>query len=93
MTSDDVFAVQHLLTEMEGFKVQVQAVQKCMSSLQLPEDAVVTLPLCVTAQSLQQDSSHLQHTTIQQCNILQVHTHTLTCTSIHPQNGSPFSWR
>lgn len=68
--------MQHLLTEMEGFKVQVQAVQKCMSALQLPEDAVVTLPLCVTAQSLQQDSSHLQHTTIQQCNILQVHTHT-----------------
>ncbi|KAF4071108.1 hypothetical protein AMELA_G00281340 [Ameiurus melas] len=62
---------QHLLTEMESFKVQVQAVQKCMSALQLPEDAVVTLPLCVTAQSLQQDSSHLQHTTIQQCNILQ----------------------
>ncbi|XP_060722109.1 nesprin-1 isoform X2 [Tachysurus vachellii] len=62
---------QHLLTEMEGFKVQVQAVQKCMSTLQLPEDAMVTLPLCVTAQSLQQDSSHLQHTTIQQCNILQ----------------------
>ncbi|MCJ8743979.1 hypothetical protein PDJAM_G00100910, partial [Pangasius djambal] len=62
---------QHLLTEMEGFKVQVQAVQKCMSALQLPEEAVATLPLCVTAQSLQQDSSHLQHTTIQQCNILQ----------------------
>ncbi|KAF5900062.1 nesprin-1-like isoform X2, partial [Clarias magur] len=62
---------QHLLTEMEGFKVQVQAVQKCMSALQLPEDAVAKLPLCATAQSLQQDSSHLQHTTIQQCNILQ----------------------
>ncbi|KAI5615121.1 nesprin-1 isoform X2 [Silurus asotus] len=62
---------QHLLTEMEGFKVQVQAVQKCMSALHLPEDTLATLPLCVTAQSLQQDSSHLQHTTIQQCNILQ----------------------
>ncbi|TSR99415.1 Nesprin-1 [Bagarius yarrelli] len=42
---------QHLLTEMEGFKVQVQAVQKCMSALQLPEDAMLTLPLCVTAQT------------------------------------------
>ncbi|XP_062858462.1 nesprin-1 isoform X4 [Trichomycterus rosablanca] len=62
---------QHLLTEMEGFKVQIQAVQKCMSALQLPVDVVATLPLCVTAQNLQQDSSHLQHTTIQQCNILQ----------------------
>uniref|UniRef100_A0A8B9L4Z7 Spectrin repeat containing, nuclear envelope 1a n=1 Tax=Astyanax mexicanus TaxID=7994 RepID=A0A8B9L4Z7_ASTMX len=62
---------QLLLTEMEGIKVQVQALQTCMSNLQLPEEAMATLPLCVTAQNLQQDSSHLQHTAIQQCNILQ----------------------
>ncbi|XP_037393333.1 nesprin-1 isoform X3 [Pygocentrus nattereri] len=62
---------QLLLTEMEGFKVQVQALQMCMSTLQLPEEVMATLPLCVTAQSLQQDSSQLQHTAIQQCNILQ----------------------
>ncbi|XP_048062412.1 nesprin-1 isoform X1 [Megalobrama amblycephala] len=62
---------QLLLSEMEGLKQQVQAMQKCQSALRLPEDVMAALPLCVTAQSLQQESSHLQHNTIQQCNILQ----------------------
>uniref|UniRef100_A0A8C2KL13 Spectrin repeat containing, nuclear envelope 1a n=1 Tax=Cyprinus carpio TaxID=7962 RepID=A0A8C2KL13_CYPCA len=62
---------QLLLSEMEGLKQQVQTMQMCQSALRLPEDVIAALPLCVTAQSLQQESSHLQHNTIQQCNILQ----------------------
>ncbi|XP_067272909.1 nesprin-1 isoform X4 [Pseudorasbora parva] len=62
---------QLLLSEMEGLKQQVQTIQMCQSALRLPEDVMAALPLCVTAQSLQQESSHLQHNTIQQCNILQ----------------------
>lgn len=61
-----------LLVEMEGFKQQVAAVQQCQSALRLPEEAVASLPICRTAQTLQQEASQLQHTTIQQCNILQV---------------------
>ena len=57
---------------MEGFKQQVAAVQQCQSALRLPEEVVASLPICRTAQSLQQEASQLQHTTIQQCNILQV---------------------
>lgn len=57
---------------MEGFKQQVMAVQQCQSALRLPEEVVASLPICRTAQSLQQEASQLQHTTIQQCNILQV---------------------
>ncbi len=60
---------------MEGLKQQVQSMQMCQSALRLPEDVIAALPLCVTAQSLQQESSQLQHNTIQQCNILQVSTH------------------
>jgi len=60
------------LSEMEGLKQQVQAMQMCQSALRLPEDVMAALPLCVTAQSLHHESSHLQHNTIQQCNILQV---------------------
>ncbi|XP_016311636.1 nesprin-1-like isoform X6 [Sinocyclocheilus anshuiensis] len=62
---------QLLLSEMEGLKQQVQAMQMCQSALRLPEDVIAALLLCVTAQSLQQESSQLQHNTIQQCNILQ----------------------
>ncbi|XP_027140369.1 nesprin-1 isoform X4 [Larimichthys crocea] len=62
---------QRLLVEMEGFKQQVAAVQQCQSALRLPEEVVASLPICRTAQSLQQEASQLQHTTIQQCNILQ----------------------
>uniref|UniRef100_A0A8C1T6X1 Spectrin repeat containing, nuclear envelope 1a n=1 Tax=Cyprinus carpio TaxID=7962 RepID=A0A8C1T6X1_CYPCA len=62
---------QLLLSEMEGLKQQVQDMQMCQSTLRLPEDVIAALPLCVTAQSLQQESSQLQHNTIQQCNILQ----------------------
>lgn len=57
---------------MEGFKQKVVAVQQCQSALWLPEEVVTSLPICRTAQSLQQEASQLQHTTIQQCNILQV---------------------
>ncbi|XP_039981880.1 nesprin-1-like isoform X3 [Xiphias gladius] len=62
---------QRLLVEMEGFKQQVVAVQHCQSALRLPEEVVVSLPICRTAHTLQQEASQLQHTTIQQCNILQ----------------------
>ncbi|XP_061127011.1 nesprin-1-like isoform X2 [Syngnathus typhle] len=62
---------QRLLAEMDGFKRQVAAVQRCQSALRLPEEVVAGLALCRTAQSLQQETSQLQHTTIQQCNILQ----------------------
>ncbi|XP_028253699.1 nesprin-1 [Parambassis ranga] len=62
---------QRLLVEMESFKQQVAAVQQCQSALRLPEEVVASLPICRTAQSLQQEASQLQHTTIQQCNILQ----------------------
>uniref|UniRef100_A0A8C6WV75 SYNE1 n=1 Tax=Neogobius melanostomus TaxID=47308 RepID=A0A8C6WV75_9GOBI len=63
---------QRVLVEMEVFKQQVAAVQQCQSALRLPEEAVASLPICRTAQTLQQEASQLQHTTIQQCNILQV---------------------
>uniref|UniRef100_A0A3B4FY65 Uncharacterized protein n=1 Tax=Pundamilia nyererei TaxID=303518 RepID=A0A3B4FY65_9CICH len=62
---------QRLLVEMEGFKQQVAAVQQCQSALRLPEEVVASLPICRTAQTLQQEASQVQHTTIQQCNILQ----------------------
>ncbi|XP_026197444.1 nesprin-1 isoform X3 [Anabas testudineus] len=62
---------QRLLVEMEGFKQQVMSVQQCQSALRLPEEVVASLPICRTAQTLQQEASQLQHTTIQQCNILQ----------------------
>uniref|UniRef100_A0A3Q3AL68 SYNE1 n=1 Tax=Kryptolebias marmoratus TaxID=37003 RepID=A0A3Q3AL68_KRYMA len=63
---------QRLLVEMESFKQQVAAVQQCQSALRLPEEVVANVPICRTAQTLQQEASQLQHTTIQQCNILQV---------------------
>uniref|UniRef100_A0A3B4B2C2 SYNE1 n=1 Tax=Periophthalmus magnuspinnatus TaxID=409849 RepID=A0A3B4B2C2_9GOBI len=63
---------QRVLVEMEGFKQQVASVQQCQSALRLPEEAVASLPICRAAQTLQQEASQLQHTTIQQCNILQV---------------------
>lgn len=63
---------KRLLVEMEGFKHQVVAVQQCQSALRLPEEVLASLPICRTAQTLQQEASQLQHTTIQQCNILQV---------------------
>ncbi|XP_028808913.1 nesprin-1 isoform X6 [Denticeps clupeoides] len=62
---------QQLLTEMEHFKRQVETMQQCQSALRLPEEAVASLPICHTAQGLQQETSQLQHTIIQQCNILQ----------------------
>lgn len=57
---------------MEGLKQQVQAVQACQSGLRVPEEAVTSLPICRTALALAQEASQLQHTAIQQCNILQV---------------------
>ncbi|XP_076155328.1 nesprin-1 isoform X4 [Alosa pseudoharengus] len=62
---------QRLLSEMESFKQQVQEVQVCQSALRVPEEAVTSLPICRTALNLQQEASQLQHTAIQQCNILQ----------------------
>ncbi|XP_055088334.1 LOW QUALITY PROTEIN: nesprin-1-like [Periophthalmus magnuspinnatus] len=62
---------QRVLVEMESFKQQVASVQQCQSALRLPEEAVASLPICRAAQTLQQEASQLQHTTIQQCNILQ----------------------
>ncbi len=72
LTSPLSFLHKRLLVEMEGFKQQVMAVQQCQSALRLPEEVVASLPICRTAQTLQQEASQLQHTTIQQCNILQV---------------------
>ncbi|XP_024905248.1 nesprin-1-like [Pteropus alecto] len=63
---------QHLLSEMESLKPKVQAVQICQSALRIPEDVVTSLPLCHAALQLQEEASRLQHTAIQQCNIMQV---------------------
>ncbi|KAM6459267.1 nesprin-1-like [Liasis olivaceus] len=62
---------QHLLLEMELLKPKVHAVQSCQSALRIPEEVLTTLPICHTALRLQEDASHLQHTAIQQCNIMQ----------------------
>ncbi|RXM34120.1 Nesprin-1 [Acipenser ruthenus] len=62
---------QRLLTEMETFKQKVEAVQACQSALRIPEEVVTNLAICQTALRLQEEASRLQHTTIQQCNILQ----------------------
>ncbi|XP_039707258.1 nesprin-1 isoform X7 [Pteropus medius] len=62
---------QHLLSEMESLKPKVQAVQICQSALRIPEDVVTSLPLCHAALQLQEEASRLQHTAIQQCNIMQ----------------------
>uniref|UniRef100_A0A3P8VBV8 Spectrin repeat containing nuclear envelope protein 1 n=1 Tax=Cynoglossus semilaevis TaxID=244447 RepID=A0A3P8VBV8_CYNSE len=62
---------QRLLADMESFKQQVQAVQMCQSTLQVPEEVMPNLAICRTALRLQQEASQLQHVAIQQCNILQ----------------------
>ncbi|RXM34940.1 Nesprin-1 [Acipenser ruthenus] len=62
---------QRLLTEMETFKQKVEAVQACQSALRIPEEVVTNLAICQTALRLQGEASRLQHTAIQQCNILQ----------------------
>nr|XP_020142857.1 nesprin-1 isoform X3 [Microcebus murinus] len=62
---------QHLLSEMESLKPKVQAVQLCQSALRIPEDVVASLPLCHAALRLQEEASRLQHTAIQQCNVMQ----------------------
>ncbi|XP_061480140.1 nesprin-1 isoform X3 [Rhineura floridana] len=62
---------QHLLSEMESLKPKVHAVQICQSALRIPEEVVTILPICHTALRLQEDASHLQHTAIQQYNIMQ----------------------
>lgn len=64
--------LQRLLSDMESFKQQVQAVQLCQSALQVPEEVMPNLAICRTALRLQQEASQLQHVAIQQCNILQV---------------------
>ncbi|XP_033368639.1 nesprin-1 isoform X3 [Parus major] len=62
---------QHLLSEMESLKPKVQAVQECQSALRIPEEVVTSLPMCHSALRLQEEASRLQHTAIQQCNIMQ----------------------
>ncbi|XP_078239370.1 nesprin-1 isoform X9 [Pogona vitticeps] len=62
---------QHLLSEMESLKPKVHAVQVCQSALRIPEEVVTSLPMCHTALRLQEDASHLQHTAIQQYNVMQ----------------------
>ncbi|XP_056332550.1 nesprin-1-like isoform X3 [Danio aesculapii] len=62
---------QRLLADMESFKQQVETVQECQSALRVPEEVVTSLSICRTALNLQQEASQLQHTAIQQCNILQ----------------------
>uniref|UniRef100_A0A8C5QKE9 Spectrin repeat containing nuclear envelope protein 1 n=1 Tax=Leptobrachium leishanense TaxID=445787 RepID=A0A8C5QKE9_9ANUR len=62
---------QHLLSKMESLKPKVQAVQACQSALRIPEEVVTSLPICRTALRLQEETSRLQHTAIQQCNIMQ----------------------
>nr|XP_057913481.1 nesprin-1 isoform X6 [Doryrhamphus excisus] len=68
---EQLFQRQRLLSDMESFKQQVQTVQLCQSTLQVPEEVMPNLAICRTALRLQQDASHLQHVAIQQCNILQ----------------------
>lgn len=82
---------KRLLVEMEGFKHQVVAVQQCQSALRLPEEVLATLPICRTAQTLQQEASQLQHTTIQQCNILQVEGSPYTAHSLDQKCQTFFS--
>ncbi|KAM4679141.1 nesprin-1 isoform 4-T5 [Amazona ochrocephala] len=62
---------QHLLSEMESLKPKVHAVQVCQSALRIPEEVVTSLPICHSALRLQEEASRLQHTAIQQCNIMQ----------------------
>ncbi|XP_029114386.1 nesprin-1 isoform X5 [Scleropages formosus] len=62
---------QRLLTEMESFKQQALTVQGYQSALRIPEEVVTSLSICRTALGLQHEASRLQHTAIQQCNILQ----------------------
>uniref|UniRef100_A0A8C6J2C0 Uncharacterized protein n=1 Tax=Melopsittacus undulatus TaxID=13146 RepID=A0A8C6J2C0_MELUD len=62
---------QHLLSEMESLKPKVHAVQVCQSALRIPEEVVTGLPICHSALRLQEEASRLQHTAIQQCNIMQ----------------------
>lgn len=56
---------------MESLKPKVQAVQECQSALRIPEEVVTSLPMCHSALRLQEEASRLQHTAIQQCNIMQ----------------------
>ncbi|XP_073413788.1 nesprin-1 isoform X2 [Dendrobates tinctorius] len=56
---------------METLKPKVHAVQLCQSALRIPEEVVTSLPICRIAVRLQEETSRLQHTAIQQCNIMQ----------------------
>lgn len=80
MTCSPIFVFfQRLLADMESFKQQVQAVQMCQSTLQVPEEVMPNLAICRTALRLQQEASQLQHVAIQQCNILQVQWRAVLC--------------
>ncbi len=58
---------------MESFKQQVEAGTGVSERSKSPWRVMTSLSICRTALNLQQEASQLQHTAIQQCNILQVH--------------------
>ncbi|XP_060687754.1 nesprin-1-like isoform X2 [Hemiscyllium ocellatum] len=68
---EQLFQRQRLLADMESFKHKVQVVHRYQAALRIPEEIVTNLPICLTALRLQEQASRLQHTAIQQCNILQ----------------------
>ncbi|XP_048456777.1 nesprin-1-like isoform X2 [Rhincodon typus] len=68
---EQLFQRQRLLANMESFKHKVQVVHRYQAALRIPEEIVTNLPICLTALRLQEQASRLQHTAIQQCNILQ----------------------
>lgn len=78
---------QHLLSEMESLKPKVHAVQICQSALRIPEEVVTSLPLCHAALRLQQEASRLQHTAIQQCNLMQACAPTPAAGARRPRAG------
>ncbi|KAL2082207.1 hypothetical protein ACEWY4_022025 [Coilia grayii] len=62
---------QVLLREVEEAREQCEGVERELSALRLSEEVLTASPLCHTATSLQGATRHLQHSLIQQCNILQ----------------------
>lgn len=74
---------------MESLKPKVQAVQLCQSALRIPEDVVASLPLCHAALRLQEEASQLQHTAIQQYNIMQAGAAGQWVQSAEPMSAEP----
>lgn len=79
---------------MESLKPKVHAVQVCQSALRIPEEVVTSLPICHSALQLQEEASRLQHTAIQQCNIMQASI-TLSCVLLRVTWKMPykFQWK